>query len=304
MVLVTGAAGFIGRHVAHALTEAGFGVRKLLEPASGSNEALNALSSDEAYGDICDRALLARLASGVDIVVHLAGSPSVSESFENAAECARVHLQGTICVLDACRKAGVRRLIYMSSAEVYGRPETDYVAETHALNARSPYAAAKIGAEAMMSAYSSAFAMDVIIVRPFSVYGPGASPHALLCEALATTARGEEVKVRNLRPVRDYIFVSDVADAVVKACSIEPAAHLLVFNLGTMRGTSVADLCRLVLAAFDRPGQAIEEGEQRPGASEIYRLVSDNRCAQEGLGWTPRTSLEQGIHQMAEVYKR
>src|SRR5688572_6054822 len=129
-LLVTGAGGFIGRHVVRELARAGGQVRCLTgPPGSGLSAPAGASSSFEA--DICDMYTMQRHANGVEVIVHLAGPPSVAQSFEDPCEYVRAHVQGTASVLHASRRAGVRRIVYISSAEIYGRPVCNPVDEDH-----------------------------------------------------------------------------------------------------------------------------------------------------------------------------
>jgi len=112
-----------------------------------------------------------------------------------------------------------RKLIYVSSAEVYGRPLRSPVGEDHPLSARSPYGAAKIGAEKLIEAFVHAFGLRAVILRPFSIYGPGASSESLIPRIIDLARKGLPVLLRDLRPVRDYCFVTDLAEATASACS-------------------------------------------------------------------------------------
>ncbi len=304
VVAVTGAGGFIGAHVVSALQRAGLAVRSLIGPPEAvcarPKQSLSFTPSG-IYADICDDSAILELISGADVVIHLAGPPSVAESFRYPAVFARAHVEGTVCVLEACRHAHVTRLVYLSSAEVYGRPETKFVNEDHPLSARSPYGAAKIGAEAMIAAFAATYDLSAIILRPFSVYGPGAPAQSLLSGLICTLQSGGPVTVHDLRPVRDYTFVTDVSSAVNAAAHLPFTPGVRCCNLGTMRGTSVAELWDLLAATYGSHATISEVAQgRRPGATNLLRLVADNRRARDVLGWSPVTPLEKGLRVTVE----
>jgi UDP-glucose 4-epimerase len=286
-IAVTGAGGFLGRHVVAALGQTGAEVSALLGPPQSA--------------DICDAEAIHSFVEGADAVVHLAGPPSVAESFRDPLTHVRVHAQGTATLLEACRARGVRRLVYVSSAEVYGQPLRTPVAEDHRLSARSPYAAAKICAEKLIESYAVAHGLRAIVLRPFSIFGPGASPDSLISRIAAFARAGKPVALRDLRPVRDYCFVTDVADAVVRACAVETHA-LEVLNVGTMRGATVGEVAKLLLAAMGSEA-CIEQAPERdrPAGSDIHELIADNRRAKDILRWAPAVSLEEGLRKVASA---
>jgi nucleoside-diphosphate-sugar epimerase len=293
-VAVTGAGGFLGGAVLKELQRVGAKIRAVLGPPGLGDRVPQGVASISEM-DICDLHNLESIFAGATVVIHLAGLASVADSFENATEHIRVHTLGTACVLQACRTAQVSKVVYISSAEVYGQPRSNPVAEDHPLEARSPYAAAKIGAEKLIESYVAAFSQRAVVLRPFSIYGPGVSVQSLVGRILRMAQSGEAVVLQDLKPVRDYIFVDDVARAVCRACLLD-LAGFQVFNIGTMQGLSVAEIAERFVQVM---GEAIPVLEQRngkrPGRSEIYRLVADNRRGQAILGWEPRTSLEEGL---------
>jgi len=293
-ILVTGAGGFLGPPVVEALEVEGARVVALVGPPDAFARS-PAGAARLARADICDVRAVEELVTGSEVVVHLAGPSSVAASFEQPAEYARVHVQGTATLLEACRARGVPRVVHVSSAEVYGRPRTVPVPEDHPLGARSPYGAAKIGAEKLVEAYVRAHGLTAVVLRLFSVYGPGAAPRSLIPSIVSMVRTTGEVLLRDLRPIRDYCFVSDVARAVVLACAARTSA-LEVLNVGTMAGTSVEEVAALVLSELGLPGRPRHSGARdRPGQSEIYELVADNRRAGEVLGWRPEVSLREGL---------
>ena len=293
-ITVTGAGGFLGPVVVDALARQGARVQAIIGPP-GEPARIPHGAAYVAQADICDTAALAKLVADVDAVVHLAGPASVAASFQDPARTVRVHAEGTAAVLQACHAGGVRKLVYVSSAEVYGQPLRSPVSEQHPLGARSPYAAAKIGGEKLIEAWGHAFGLRAVILRPFSIYGPGASPESLIPRIIGMARRGLPVVLRNLKPVRDYCFVTDVAEADALACSVQPS-ELDIFNIGTMRGTSVQRVADLILEVLGVSCPIREDGDRdRPGKSEIYELIADNRRAREVLGWQSAVPLETGL---------
>jgi nucleoside-diphosphate-sugar epimerase len=289
--LVTGGGGFIGRHVVQALAAAGAQVRCLAGPP-GSGLAAPTGATETFEADIRDTHTLQEHAAESDVVVHLAGPPSVAGSYADPCEYVRVHVEGTACVLEASRRASVAHVVYMSSAEVYGAPDSNPVDEDHPARPRSPYGAAKAGAEALVEAYQRCYGRSAVVLRPFSVYGPGASPQSLIGRILSQLRSGEDVVVQDLRPVRDYCFVTDVARAVVLASSAHGEHG--VFNIGSMEGTSVAAIASLLKAASGTNARIIEDASRRR-RSDVLQLVADNRRAKLALGWQPEVELTDGL---------
>jgi nucleoside-diphosphate-sugar epimerase len=303
VILVTGAGGFIGSALVAALLGCGARVRALAGPPGAAVRDLpKAVAATRA--EITDPVAVGELVAGADVVIHLAGPPSVARSFDQPAEYARIHVTGTANVLDACRRSAVRRLIYISSAEVYGRPQTNPVREDHPLQARSPYAAAKIGAEKLIESFVLAYEMPVIVLRPFSVYGPGLSAESLIGAILRQAERGEGVRLASLKPVRDYCYIKDLSAAIVRACAVE-ASGVGAVNVGSGVGASVSEVAHLILQIVGRELPVSEEaGGRRPARSDIDRLVADTRKAREVLGWTAAHSLRRGLEETIDHMRR
>lgn len=289
---LVGANGFIGSAILRALLHRGIAPQALCGPIESSRSL--PVGVQFVTCDLADTDRLESWVSGLEVVIHAAGPPSVQRSFEMAEEYARVHVEGTAALLRACRMSKVNRLVYISSAEVYGRPEANPVAETHRLQARSPYAAAKIGAEKMIEAHVESFGLRAVILRPFSIYGPHSSSDSLLSRVVSTANSGC-IRVRDLRPVRDYCYVADLATAVLQACCI-PEEKLRIINIGSGEGTSVADFVKLVLRSLGLNIPIVEDRlDSRPGQSEIFELVADITTAHDVLGWLPATDLQEGL---------
>jgi len=285
-----GANGFIGSTTLKTLVRSGSAPRLLCGPDS---KWLRISSSFDCLTcDLNDAEKLKCWVAALDLIIQAAGPPSVRRSFEIPEEYVRVHVQGT--AVDACQTAEVERFVYVSSAEVYGRPLANPVAETSRLQPRSPYAAAKIAAEKLVEAYVETFGLNAVILRPFSIYGQDPSPESLLGNIMATARAGSGVRLGDLTPLRDYCHVEDLATAVLKA-SAATTAGLEIFNIGTGHATSVGDFARLVLQLLDADLPLLEDPSRvRPGQSEIFELIADV-SARDLLDWQPRIGLREGL---------
>jgi nucleoside-diphosphate-sugar epimerase len=292
-VVVTGAGGFIGPFVVHALLMQQTRVHALMG-APGQTICAGPAEAVQVIGEITDAAVISDLVDGSDLVVHLAGPASVRESFAQSNEYARVHVCGTATVLEACRKKGVKRFVYLSSAQVYGRPQTALVREDNRLEARSPYGAAKIAAEKLVESVACGAGMRAAVLRAFSIYGPGLSSESVLGTILRQVQSGDCVELQDLRPVRDYCYVEDLADAIILSCTANFEGSCTM-NIGTGIGTSVGELAKLVVERFGRD-LLIRDVKQKIDAPELDRLVADPNLARQVLGWNPKTPLLLGIN--------
>jgi nucleoside-diphosphate-sugar epimerase len=288
-VLVTGAGGFIGRHLIKALHSAGFETRLFLGPDDRETGG----GRSTFRGDIRDQSLISQALKDTYAVVHLAGPASVAASFTQPALYASVHVEGTAVVFDAARQRGVDRAVLVSSAEVYGKQERQPVSETAPPTPCSPYGAAKLGAETLAQVL---FPGSLTIVRPFSVYGPGMRRESVLSRILGQVQTDASVEIETIRPIRDYIHVEDLA-RLISFCIETPDRPPPVLNACSGQGVSVGDLARLVLEISGKAGTVIERPSRDPRPSDILELVGDVRAAL-ATGWPGARSLDVGLSQL------
>lgn len=297
-IAVTGAGGFIGSAVIGALHAAGVRTRALDGPTDV--EAPPALTGVARWhADITDPGALRQVFDGAQSVLHLAGPPSVADSLQRPVEHARSHVLGTVNVLQTCRKLGIERLVYLSSAEVYGQPHGDApVHEDAPLSARSPYGACKIAAEQFIAAAAATQRLRPVILRPFSIYGPGMSDASLIGGLLRQAAQGPSLSVHDLRPVRDYCHIDDLVRALLQACALD-TVRPLALNVGSGQGTSVQGVVDALRWALRRELPVLERlDDRRPAGSEILALVANIDRARQQLGWRPRLPLRDGLRQL------
>jgi nucleoside-diphosphate-sugar epimerase len=207
---------------------------------------------------------------------------------------------GTLNVLEAARRHG-RRVVLVSTSEVYGTPATIPITEAHPLNAQSPYAASKIAADQLALSYWRSFDVDVRIVRPFNTYGPRQSTRGVLAHILDRLLWNEREGMRgvwlgNTSPRRDFTYVSDTVSGIIAAGNLDAGE---IVHLGTGRSVSIEELftlcCEAVGGAAREDSIVGDHHLMRPEASEVQILQSDPSKAKRLMGWEAQVTLEEGI---------
>jgi NAD dependent epimerase/dehydratase len=301
-VLVTGAGGFIGSHLAERLVREGARVRALVHyNALGLRGWLDhsdlAGELEIVAGDIADADSVAAAVAGCDFVFHLAALIGIPYSYVAPRNYVRTNVEGTLNVLQAARSHAVRRTLVTSTSEVYGTAREVPIPETHPLQGQSPYSASKIGADKMAESFFLSFGLPVVTVRPFNTYGPRQSLRAVIPTIISQALEEREVKLGNLHPTRDLNFVEDTVAGFL-AAALAPDAVGQVINLGTGKEITVGDLARRIFGLLGRetPPQLVAEASRlRPVASEVERLCADATRARQILGWQPAVSLDEGL---------
>ncbi|MGV0716360.1 GDP-mannose 4,6-dehydratase [Mycolicibacterium sp. XJ662] len=307
--LVTGAAGFIGSTLVDRLLADGYQVICLDNLSTGRVENLE--SAQKAYGhssvgkftfirgDVTAPELSGIVAAtSPHVVFHLAAQADLQKSVTDPLYDARVNVLGTINLLEACRRADVPRVVYAASGgSRYGAPACVPVDEKSSINPLSPYAAAKIAGELYATAYAEMYGLSSICLGLANVYGPRQAPDgeagviAIFSKAIIDgripTVYGDG------ESTRDYVFVSDVVEAFVRAASVDPAVTGIV-NVGTGQQTSVTEVHRLIAAAV---GGAPPPRHARARRGEVRAIALDNTRGREVLGWVPTVSVAEGIKQ-------
>ena len=308
-VLVTGAGGFIGSHLTERLVALGAKARAFVHYRSDGTWGWLEHSSvkdeiDVIAGDVCDRDSVMRAMQGVDAVFHLAALIAIPYSYETPASFVTTNVLGTLNVLQAARALGVARVVHTSTSEVYGTARYVPIDEAHPLQAQSPYAASKIGADKLAEAFVLSHGLSVITVRPFNTYGPRQSARAVVPTIITQCLTDGRVRLGNLSPMRDLNYVSDTVEGFVRAATT-PEAVGRTINLGSGRAVSIGELAKTIAALAGKSIQ-IEQDEERvrPPSSEVERLVADHQVAREVLGWEPTVPLEEGLPLTMEWIER
>ena len=299
-VLVTGAGGFIGSHLAERLVELGGSVRALVRYRSNGSWGWLDHSPlkgelEVVAGDVTDRDAVTQALQGVEVVFHLAAFIAIPYSYQAPESFIRANAQGALTLLQAARAQGVARFVHTSTSEVYGTAPSVPITEEHPLQAQSPYAASKIAADKLVESFGLSFGLPVVTVRPFNTFGPRQSARAVVPTIITQCLTEPTVRLGNLTPTRDLTYVTDTVEGFVRAASA-PQAVGRTINLGTGREISIGDLARLIAELSERQVDVVQEPQRvRPQASEVERLLADNRLARELLDWQPAVPLEEGL---------
>ena len=304
-VLVTGADGFIGSHLAEALAGAGAEVTALaLYNAFGTHGWLDELPADARaalrleLGDVRDGAQMMRLAAGHDLVFHLAALIGIPYSYVAANSYVDVNVTGTLNLLEALRAGGIGRLVHTSTSEVYGSAQVTPITEAHPLQGQSPYAASKIGADMLAESYARSFDLPVAILRPFNAFGPRQSERAVIPSALRQMLDPacREIALGELTPVRDFNYVGDTVQAFLALGAAGDIEYGRPYNAGSGIGVSIADAVERLrkLTACDKP-LAHDPSRVRPANSEVRALIADASRLTQASGWRPRVTLDDGL---------
>jgi len=303
-ILVTGGAGFIGSHLTERLLADGRKVVALdnFDPfydETWKRKNIAAALRHPSYrlvrGDIRDAAALddAFGAQPIDAVIHLAARAGVRPSIEDPAGYTSVNLDGTISLLEACRRRGIERFVFGSSSSVYGNNEKVPFAEDDPVDHPiSPYAATKRAGELLAHTYHHLFGMKIACLRFFTVFGPRQRPDLAIRKFAALMAEGRELPVfGDGTSGRDYTFVSDIVDGVVR--SLDRASGFHIWNLGGSHPVALNDL----VATLSR-GLGIEPRIKRlpPQPGDVNRTWADVSRAKRDLDWAPRTGFDEGMN--------
>ena len=279
-VLITGADGFIGSHLAEALVRAGYDVKAFtLYNSFGSWGWLDQCVPDvkgqfEVFaGDIRDPYGVKEAMRGCDAVLHLAALIAIPYSYHSPDTYVDTNVKGTLNVLQAARELDVQRVVQTSTSEVYGTAQFVPITEEHPLQGQSPYSATKIAADQLAYSFYAAFGLPVVIARPFNTYGPRQSARAVIPTIITQIANGKrQIKLGAVTPTRDFNYVQDTVAGFIAALESD-AGHGEVVNFGSNFEISVGNTAQLIAEAMDVDIEIITDEERfRPEKSEVERL--------------------------------
>jgi len=303
--LVTGGAGFIGSHLVRFLLTHGH-VRVLDDFSSGTLDNLvEVLPHIELLrGSVTDAALVQKAVEGCEVVFHLAAQVSVPLSLEQPVETFEVNLYGTQLLLEAARQAGVRRVVFASSAAIYGDAPRLPKRETMVPRPISPYAWSKWYGELLCRDYWRVYGVPTVSLRFFNVYGPRqnpCSPYAAVIPRWITAAltHRQPIVYGDGKQTRDFVYIDDLLQGLWLAAE-HPQAVGRVFNLASGRAYTLLELLQAIEEAVGSP---LEPQFTAPRPGDIRHSFADIRAARGILGYEPHISLQEGIRRTLNAYR-
>lgn len=302
-VLVTGAAGFIGSTLTQKLVERGAWVKTLVRYHSNRNlgwltdlpkeiqEELEIVTGDLGDGDT-----LQQVTAGSEIVFHLGAHIAIPYSYAHPRDVFMTNVIGTLNAVTAARDHGVERFIHTSTSEVYGSACYVPIDESHPLQGQSPYSASKIGADKVIESFVDSYDLPAVTVRPFNSYGPRQSLRAVIPTLCVQAIRENEIKLGNLKSIRDFTFVSDTAEGFIKAA--ENGTEGKVYNIGSGESYTIEEIANKVCMLSGKNLPILLDSKRlRPDKSEVNRLCADSTLARQELGWQPQVTIDDGLTQ-------
>jgi UDP-glucose 4-epimerase len=304
--LVTGGAGFIGSHLVEALVERGDRVRVLDNLSTGFLANLEGVRERIEFlrGDLVDGPVIARAVEGVDTVFHEAALASVPLSVERPLETHAACVTGTLTLLDAARRAGVRRVVYAASSSAYGDQPGQCKRETDLPAPISPYGAAKLAAEYYVRAFWATFGLQTVTLRYFNVFGPRQDPESPYSAVIplfltALLAGRQPVIFGDGRQSRDFTFVANVVQANLLAADAPDVAGQVI---NAANGRSIS-LLQLLDAMNDLLGTRVVPRYEPPRAGDIRQSVADITLARTLLGYEPHVDFHEGLRRSIDYYR-
>ena len=294
--LVLGGAGFIGSHLAEALLQAGHRVRIFDRPHLDRLPAFLQRGEFEVFtGDFLNPRTLSPALEGSEIVFHLVSTTLPKTSNDNPMYDVESNVMGTLRLLELCRQQGVRKVVFASSGgTVYGVPRSVPIDESHPTDPICSYGIHKLAIEKYLQLNHRIHGLDYCVVRPANLYGPRQRldiAQGAVAVFLDRALRGKPIQVwGDGSAVRDYLYVGDAAEALLKAAAFEGEPRL--FNIGSGAGTSLTQLIKEIEALL---GRAVPVEYTAARSLDVPANVLDASLARRHLGWAPRTSLAEGL---------
>ena len=301
-ILITGGAGFIGSHVTKLLLEQNHQVTVIDNLSRGHRQSLDS-QIPFIQADILDQKKLEEILPGHDAVIHMASLIEVGESVKNPQEFAQNNIVGTVNLLEAMRKTNVKKIIFSSSACVYGVPKKLPITEEDPLGEQeNPYGITKVTMEEFCTLYYRLYNFDVIILRYFNPYGPGElhqpETHAIPNFIRAALNKNPLPLFWKGEQTRDFIYIDDLVSAHILPLNL---GGLHIFNVGTEVGVKVTEVIRKISEILGYEVEIENKGERK---GDVPSLVASSEKIKKELGWEAKIDLDEGLKRTIDFYRR
>ena len=305
LCLVTGGAGFIGSHLARELVQSGCRVRVLDNLSTGTLDNLEPIQSEVEFhdGDVADPDAVQAAVEGVEVIFHQAALASVPLSVENPLATHDACVTGTVNILDAARRAGVRRVVYAGSSSAYGNSPELLKSESHLPEVLSPYAAAKLAGELYCQSFAASYDLEVVRLRYFNVFGPRQdpkSPYSAVIPLFASAlVEGRTPRIYGTgEQSRDFVYVGNVVTANLLAASV-PGVSGNVYNVASGMSISVLDLLHKICGILGKPFQP---EFHPPRLGDVLHSWAEISAIKQDLGYEAVVGLDEGLAHTLAYY--
>ncbi len=308
-ILITGADGFIGSHLCELLIKKKFDVTAIsFYNSFGSNGWLDHINQDIQNkikiisGDIRDKDFVSSIVKGQDVIFNLAALIGIPYSYRSTESYVDTNIKGTFNLLSASKTQKIKKIIHISTSEVYGSAQQIPITEKHPVVGQSPYSASKISAEQLCIAYNRSFGLPVTILRPFNVFGPRQSTRAIIPTIIGQYMKNQEVlNLGLMTPTRDFNYVEDTIEAFYKCINAKNISGEII-NIGTGKEFSIKVVADLIANYFGKKTKVkLEKKRIRPSQSEVLRLCSSTVKSRKILNW--KSSIRSKNHLKIKLYK-
>ena len=304
-ILITGAAGFIGSHLAELCVQKGYNVTGF--DIYNSENSCGWLENSKykkdiniVLGDIRDYNSVNKVVKNKDIVFHLAALIGIPYSYSSPLSYLKTNVDGAYNILENSKRSNIEQLIMTSTSEVYGSAQYSPIDEKHPLVGQSPYSASKIAADQLAISYFRSFKLPVKILRPFNTYGPRQSQRAIIPTIISQCLNSNIIRLGNLKPKRDFLYVLDTCQAFL---NITRTKNFFgeVFNVGSNQDISISDLVQNIKKLTNTNLQVkIDKKRIRPSGSEVGRLICNSKKIRKNLKWKKRVEFNEGLKKTIE----
>jgi dTDP-glucose 4,6-dehydratase len=301
-VVVTGAGGFIGSHLAETLVRQGAAVTAIVRYNSRRDEG-NLHFADATvrralrieHIDMTDIDAVRRVLRGADVIFNLAAFVGIPYSYQNPQDAVTNNVLATLNVLLVARESGASKLVQTSTSEVYGSARQIPIPETHPLQPQSPYSASKIATDSIALSFWHTYGLPVAVIRPFNTFGPRQSARAVLPSVIAQALAGRDIKVGTTSTTRDFNYVDDTVRGFLLV-GASPATAGEVVNIGSGREVTIDAAIRTIVELVGRGNRIVaDDARVRPENSEVSRLCADLTKAERLVGYRPEVSFDEGL---------
>ena len=308
-ILITGATGFVGSHLAELCVKKGFEV--IAFDRYNPNYNLGWLEKSKykddinfVFGDIRDYDSVLKTMKGCKIVFHLAALIGIPYSYLSPQAYLKTNVEGTYNILESSKHLDIEQTIITSTSEVYGTAQYIPIDEKHPISAQSPYSASKISADQLAISYYNSFQLPIKIIRPFNVYGPRQSSRAVIPSVIIQALNNKkEIKLGNVETSRDFTYVTDTCNAFLDILKIKNFFGNTL-NVGSNNEYTINDIAKKILEKLNSKANIKKEPQRtRSSKSEVVRLVCDNSKILKTTQWKPMIKIEKGLDMTINWFK-